>query len=262
LRSDRKSKTGKLITQPFANVIGTIQTDVLVNLLSSHDINNGFFDRFLYVTLDRKVHTERDIYEINSRNEERYHEMINAILDTPRNYDDKGELVPTFLKFEQAAMNRFTDWQINNDMLCNKSKNNRLIGMFKKLDIYCTRFALILAIMDYAIKGKKLLQNKKAHLLIKQKHISEAIELVEYFRNSAKYIFSLLPEYIDIKKQNPKFMTFFSQLPPKFKTRHALEIGNKIKISDRTVANYLRNDVYFKSEVKGFYEKCFIEQEV
>lgn len=55
MRTDRKNKKGKLIEKPFANCIGTIQQDVLVDFLTKNNTNNGFNERLLFITTKKMI---------------------------------------------------------------------------------------------------------------------------------------------------------------------------------------------------------------
>lgn len=253
LRSDRKNNKGKLIKRPFANCVGTIQQDVLINFLAQNDSNNGFNERLLFVTTDQHASPKWNNNEINPDLKEHYTKVIKAIFNNEPSIDTLNK-EPHNLKYSASALEHLMDWQHDNARKMDELGNNQLVGVCKKLEIYAIRFSLILAILEYAERAPKLL--KQCKISVTDKHVKAAIAVTEYFRASAKRILSFKPDTKNTQNLNPRQASFFESLPEQFSCKTALEIGKEQGLSVRTVRNYLDRQ-YFKKIRHGIYKKKF-----
>jgi hypothetical protein len=255
---DRKGRIGKIIRNPIFNCAGTIQTDVLYKFLTENNSNNGFIERILYATINRKLSQKWNTLESNKSLQVEYTKIINRIIESKTEIDEKEEIIPRQLEFDQAATDFLINWQNNNSSHSENTSNNQLVQLNSKLEIYVLRFSLIISVLDYAHSRKKLLENTKAKLIINEDHARKAIALVEYFRDNAKNIFSLIQEPVHLKKLTKKLNNFHELLPTEFSTKKALEVGKDLGISERNVYYYLKSD-YFKQKRQGYYKKRYKE---
>jgi hypothetical protein len=256
IRADRKGKRGAVISAPFANCIGTIQPDVLLNFLNQNNTNNGYNERLLYVTTNQPPNGEWTEFNRNEGLKNEYIKTVLNIFEVPSKLSSDGELEPNMVIFDSTAFQTVMDWQHKNTKLCNSTSDNQLKGVYKKLEIYVIRFSLIMAIMDYAATVPALLRKDDIQLKITQKHTKAAICIAEYFRNSAKNIYALKPKEMTTKNLDKRFLAFFENLSTTFTTERALEIGKELKLAERTVYYYLR-EKYFRKIKRGYFEKTY-----
>lgn len=258
LRKDRMDRQ-EIAPNIFVNVTGTIQTEVLLNFIGGSQANNGFFDRILYVCVDDDTDMKWKNAQLNVQHKETYHQLVQSILEIPLDLDDEGEVVPRKLTFTKNGLERLIQWQHENVEFCKQINDRLLIGIAKKLEIYSGRFALILAIVDYAFKCHKLLTKKDAKIVITETHVEGAICLCRYFLNSARRLITVIPDKNNLKKTNRRFQAFYDKLPSRFDTRTAYNVAAQYNISERSVFNYLASE-YFKKVSHAQYEKRYFKK--
>lgn len=255
-RTDRKGRKGELVENAFANCIGTIQPDVLLTFLNRNNLGNGFNERLLYVTTPESSNGSWTAQQRNSEFKNHYQKLINSIFDIPQRVNAEGDNEPTIIDFTVSAFNAILNWQKQNYEEFMAVSDHNLAGVYKKLDIYVIRFSLIMAVIDFAEKAPLLLQNTDRPIKITEKHCNHAIQIVEYFRNGAKEIFSLKPKDINLKHYDTTLKLFFEELPDLFTTRQAHEVRAKLQMSDRSMYYYL-NTKFFKKYAHGRYHKTY-----
>jgi hypothetical protein len=256
MRIDRKKQESVLISMPFVNSVGTIQTDVLIKFIHSFKDNNGFIDRLLYATASAEVYNSWNDKKPNIKLEEEYHKLIKKITDVKTCYDNNGNVSPKMFRMSTDAFAKIVDWQNENTRICSSTSNPQIVGIYKKLEVYALRFTLIMAVLDYAHKCPTILDNERKKLIATVKHVDAAIKITEYFRNSAKSIIRLVSQKITTVHYNDSFTQFFDALPARFTTRDAILVGNKNGLSERTIFNYLKFDLIIPVG-RGKYQKRY-----
>ncbi|GEM_PF-388873 len=179
IKVNRKSSKPIFIAKPFISVCGTIQTAILDELSKDKMNKNGFTDRILFVFPDDLKKPYFDENEIPQNLIDTYKEIIIRIKNFSAGIDEDGETLFKILDFAQDAKDNFIDWQNYNADLINDYKTPEPIkSMYSKLDVYISRFALILSVLYWACGDDDLKS-------VKLKAVTGAINLVEYFRSSA-----------------------------------------------------------------------------
>ena len=256
MRVDRKKQMGVLLKQPFVNCVGTIQGDVLTKFIASLKDMNGFIDRILFATTTTPPNREWNNLTLNDELEKQYHKVLKNITDADTAYDAEGEIISRTLHFSNGAFTKIMQWQNENTERCRNMNDQQMIGIYNKLELYALRFTLILTVLDYSYKSPSVLRNDKLKIVISERHISDAIRLTEYFRNSANRIMSFVSQRTTTKHYNPRFAKFYEKLPPAFNTHYALKIGRSLGLSPKSVYNYLKHD-WIKNIGRAEYEKCY-----
>lgn len=163
------------IDYSFVSVMGTIQPELL-KAFGLDRIYNGFLDRILFdypVNLQKEYWTEEElpdeIFTI-------YDDIICKLVSLPFT----GE--PSYISFEARAKKKLFEWQRHNTDIAN-SKKNYESGICSKYDTILPRISLILQMLHDICDGKKTVQ-------IDLSNVEKAIDLIEYYRESARRVYA------------------------------------------------------------------------
>lgn len=189
VRINRKGKPPIQINQPFLCVLGGIQVDVLRELGEMAKVNNGFFDRLLFVFPEPILakHSEESIPEELSQQYENIFRFI---------YEKYQSENPLLLGFSAEAAVLWKKWNI---AFCNYKNGPDLapnmVGMLTKIETYIVRFSLIIEILNCAA------ENKVAEEITRES-LHHAIYLGRYFfRNADKVIRSFTSSEVERSMQ-------------------------------------------------------------
>lgn len=247
---DRKGSRSINLPQTFVSVIGTIQNNILMDITTAKNSDNGFTDRVLFVipeNLNKEPWTDNSISDLSIEN---YKKILQFILQKETKLDDKNRIIPDIVPYTDEAYFIAKEWNKMNTDRCNGNKADRIVGVYSKMDIYLSRFALTLQIMFDAVE--RVSTNK-----VDTEAIKGAIEIVEYFIRQAEKI------HIHFKKQtildkNPRLKNFYDSLPEKFETKEAKEIGFELNLNEKAVTRYLSKGTVFLKLSHGNYQKINI----
>jgi len=225
VKVNRKSGIKHLfLKHPFISVIGTIQTALLSEILNGNRTVNGFIDRILFVMPENQEKQKFNDEEIPRYLIENYTNIIKKIFSIECEIIE-NQVKSKILKFADDAKIVFSDWYDYNAELINNEKNEQFKSVYSKLDMYVPRFALILQIMHWSCGYA---DNKEVELFA----LNGAIQLAEYFRNTAKQIRSV--NKVDISDK-----IIAQKLSEKgYSLRHVAEI---MGCSHSQVSNLLKN---------------------
>jgi Protein of unknown function (DUF3987) len=245
---DRKMSDSILITHPFISVAGTIQTALLTEITKENRGRNGFIDRILFVKPPNLIKQGWHDKEMPIELVEKYHSIIDKLISLPTNINEHGQVETTKVRFSPSAREKIFAWVNSiNTPLVNQTDNDDLKGIYTKLEMYVPRFALILHLLEWA-SGDTSQKNE-----IGLESVKGAIELAEYFRNSALEINKEVNNKVDSLPTN--YRNWFDKLSQKFTTNEALTIGKKMDIPHRTVSRFLEREDCFSKIKHGQYEK-------
>lgn len=249
LTKDRKNDDPLLIAEPFISVMGTIQPKLLDQLACGKRRDNGFVDRILFFfpdDLEKRYWSEN---QVSPEVEETYEKIINKALDLKYKRVN-GQDSPQILNLSEPARKLLYVWQQHNTDMCNKANDENLSGMYSKLDIYATRFALILQIMRYICgeAGKKEIDAVS---------VEGAIKMAEYFRKTAVKVHAILNSLDPLDKLPANKRKLCEALPAEFTTENGLTIARNLEISERTFKRLLTNKDLFHRISRGLYERLF-----
>jgi len=246
---DRKTGEPVFIPLPFISVGGTIQNGVLNELAKENRTQNGFIDRILFVIPDnikKEYWSETDICDQVSEN---WQCIISNLLSLSITNDETLNPSPEILKFTPEAKQILFDWQKANTDQSNNSGNEVISGVYSKLEMYAVRLALIIEMMRYACNES----DKKA---ISVEAIQGALRLIEYFKNSAIKVHSIISNDNPLDKHPYDKQALYNALSNTFTTEIGLDVAVSFGVPERTFKRFLTETDLFKKISRGEYEKC------
>ncbi len=173
---NRKSEEPLQITEPFMSICGTIQPEVLNEILSNNNLKeNGFASRFLYVypgNIKKQKYSEKipDISIID-----RYEELIKHCYYLPK-FEQPLTLSP-------EAKSLFIDYaDLITDMV-NNCADNFLRATYSKMEIQVLRISLIIQIVRGIYNN---MEWQKSQISKEAMHYS--IELCKFFTDNVQRI--------------------------------------------------------------------------
>jgi hypothetical protein len=131
----------------------------------------------------------------------------------------------------------------------NQTDNDDLKGIYTKLEMYVPRFSLILHLLEWASGDT----NQKSEIGLES--VNGAIELAEYFRNSAIEINKEVSNKVDNLHENNKRL--YDKLSGIIITSDAVKMGIELGISESTVKRFLSNEAFFVKAGHGKYQKKY-----
>ncbi|HCN83975.1 MAG TPA: hypothetical protein DIT07_10210, partial [Sphingobacteriaceae bacterium] len=142
---NRKSSEPIFIEKPFVSIIGSIQPQVLINLLGNNKIDNGLTHRFLFAFPDNVIREDLSDEDVPEYIEELYQAFINRILISEFVQTDGFPGYKINLSKEGYDAYKIFRRKINETI--NNEKSDAISGIYAKLDTYSLRIALILHVM-------------------------------------------------------------------------------------------------------------------
>ena len=214
---DRASKQEVLhVTNPYFCLIGTIQNQTFNRVFTRDRVENGLLARFIEI-----VHYEEGALlwnlteDLPSDVDTRYEDYVRMMLirrdEIDINYPHEYTLISDAAETLQV-------WQNNHEIqIANRGRDiDRAI--FRKLQIYVLKFALIIQIIadmdSRQVNSDHIVSNKSAIL---------ATVLADYFFRSAKD----LARSVSIEKLSKQENAVYDAFPDKFTSAEGLTIANK-----------------------------------
>ena len=245
---DRRSvESSVFVARSHISVIGSIQLMQLRDLAKGDKGVNGFLDRILFL-LPRKLEKEywsRD--DVSPTIKSRWSATITDLINLEYHVDENGEIQPVILKFTTDAQNKLFEWQRHNTDIANGEFDERLEGIYSKLEIYISRFALLLQMLRWVYR-------EADKTSIDAQSVEGAIVLIEYFRNTA----SIVMDYIygnELEKLSEIQRRLVDALPENFTTAEGVTIALKCGVAERTFKRFICNTQLFRREKQGQYTK-------
>jgi hypothetical protein len=247
IRINRKSSEPTYIPFPFICVAGTIQPGVL-NELAQNRTENGFLDRLLFVVPDnlkKEYWSKKQLDPIFIKN---WEIIINNLLDLSIIEDETFNPQSEILNFTPEAKKLLFEWQRELTDLSNKFENEAISGIYAKIEMYAVRLALILEMMLFACgEGDKQAVGIEA--------VQGALKLVEYFKNSAFKVHSIVSNTSPLDKLPTGKQNIYIALPDTFTTSEGLQIAERMGMVKRTFQRFIKNKELFEKARQGGYEK-------
>jgi len=247
---NRKSSEPIFIEKPFISIIGSIQPQVLINLLGNNKIDNGLTHRFLFAFPDHVIREDLSDDDVPEYIEELYQTCINRILISDFFQADGYPAHKITLSKEGYEAYKIFRRRINETI--NNEKSDAISGIYAKLDTYSLRIALILHVIRTGCKEPEINPYQ-----VSAETFRKAAEVIEYFEHNALKVFKLMEKFRDPLKDYPmEHKIIYYQLPYSFTTSAAWEIA-KEKVSRRTLFNILSDEYLFTKLKHGIYEKIW-----
>lgn len=245
---DRKTGEPVFIPLPFISVAGTIQNGILNELAKESRTKNGFIDRILFVIPDNIQKTCWSETDLNPVIVQNWQNIISNLLNLPITNDETLNPSPEILKFTPDAKRILFEWQKANTDQSNDTENEAVSGIYSKLEMYAVRLALILEMMRFAC-GES---NKQA---VSIEAVQGALKLVEYFKNSAIKVNSIISNTSPLDKHPADKRAIYKALPEIFTTETGLQIAKDLSVKERTFKSFLNEKELFTRISRGKYEK-------
>jgi len=247
---NRKSSEPIFIEKPFVSIIGSIQPQVLINLLGNNKIDNGLTHRFLFAFPDHVIREDLSDDDVPEYIEELYQTCINRILISDFFEADGYPAHKITLSKDGYEAYKVFRRRINETI--NNEKSDAISGIYAKLDTYSLRIALILHVIRTGCKEVEINPYQ-----VSAETFRKAAEVIEYFEHNALKVFKLMEKFRDPLKDYPmEHKIIYYQLPYSFTTSAAWEIA-KEKVSRRTLFNILSDEYLFTKLKHGIYEKIW-----
>lgn len=174
--ANRKSQIIR-IKEPFINVAGGLQPD-LINLFAKENRDmNGFLVRFCHIFPDKAVKPYYNNKVIPDDVKQKYFQYINNLLSLPYNPES-----PEFIFLSDEAQAIYEKWFNGNTEATNNSGEDYLRGVYSKLDIISLRLALTIHFSKWAFTG--VTEEK-----ITPETMQAALDITEYFRITGTKVF-------------------------------------------------------------------------
>ena len=247
------------IEHPCINMIGTTQTKRMGELMKKGYEENGLLDRILF-TLPKvqqlALWTKEEDNSTHHRSAsamEAWQSIISKILtlDYETGEDGTG---PKFhiIDMEEEARDEFIASHNATIQRTNAIEDDNMIeSRPMKAPVHVARIALILQVLRYAC-GESHLQ-----FLTKQA-MHGAIRLMKYFEDS----YCRIRGYVANDACDEPSRELLSTLNDSFTTADALAAGKQLRVTDRTVMNYLKElakNRLIKKIRQGEYQKTVFE---
>ena len=243
------------IENPCINMVGTTQIRRVHELLKKGYEDNGLLDRILFVMpksylMSPWTESEEDDTGSNSASAWKIWEAIMEKVFA-LDYDNDGDAdgnIPHLIGMEAEAKRIFFGWHNNTIERINAISDETLVeSRPMKSPVQVARLALILQVLSYACD--------ESHLqFVTTTAIEGAIRLNDYFEASYRRI----REYVANDACDEPSLELLTLLKDTFTTAEALDAGRQLKVTERTVMNYLRGlagNRLIRKVRQGVYEK-------
>lgn len=245
---DRKTGEPTFIKQPFIPVTGTIQRAVLAELAKDSRSQNGFIDRILFAMPEGLKKTYWSEIDLNPQHRQSWQVILSNLLDLPVNFDATESPIPTVLPYTKEAFALLKEWQRGNTDQCNEAETDAIRGVYSKFEIHVIRLSLILQLLQWST-GES---DKQA---VGIKAVTGAIELAEYFKQTALKVQQLLSNYTPLDSLPTDKQELYQALPPTFTTAYGVELAAQLEIAERTFKRWLNDKELFEKISTGEYKK-------
>ena len=237
------------ISKPYLNLIGGLQPRMLSSAFPIQKLNNGFFQRILFAYPDEAKKECINDNESNPHLMESYCKFIRDYIRNNPISETEGQIDSKVYTWTNEAKEYFYNWQKSNTNLVNENANNIKGEIISKYDNHFVRLALLLQIMRYPNNNN-----------IELEAVAGADELCKYFMKSAFKVLEKIQNPNDyFKTMASNKQSFYSSLNVEFTTAEALIQGDIYKISNRSVKDFLNDNLLFKKQKHGSYRKIIIK---
>lgn len=241
------------IERPFINIVGTMQTTRVHELVDKGYKDNGLLDRIIFVYPSSQEIPDWQMDEDSASSSfEKYstlwENIINRISEIPFTIDENEGIVQNVLNFSPEASAWFTNWRNASIRAVNQIKDDTLVdSRIMKTPVIAARLALVFQILRWACG--------EAHKdFVDIDSTKSAIRLTSYFEDC----FSNIQRFMIMESIEPQKKGLLDLVPSLFTTAEAVQAGKEVGMSERTVM-YVLNDLAAKKVIRkikrGEYEK-------
>ena len=241
------------IEHPFINIVGTMQTTRMHELIGKGYKENGLIDRIIFVYPSSQEISDWQLDEDSSfATFEKYSAMWKSIIDKvvslPFVENENGGNIQNILDFSSEAKAYFTNWRNNAIRTINQIQDDGLVdSRVIKTPMITARLALILQILRWACG--------EVHKdFVDIDSTKSAIALSEYFESC----YSDIQKYMLKASIEPQKKELLDCLSATFTTADAIQAGKEVGLSERSVMYSLvslATNKVIKKVKRGEYEK-------
>lgn len=242
------------VERPFINIVGTMQTTRVHELVDKGYKDNGLLDRIIFVYPSSQEISDWQIDEDSySSSFEKYsslwEDVINKICEIDFSSDESYDgILQNVLNFSQEAGAYFTNWRNSLIKKINHIKDDGLVdSRVMKIPMITARLALVFQILRWACG--------EVHKdFVDIDSTKSAIRLSTYFEEC----YSNIQKFMLMESIEPQRKELLDNVPSIFSTADAIQAGKEVGLSERSVmyalVNLTTNKVIRKIK-RGEYEK-------
>lgn len=242
------------VERPFINIVGTMQTSRVHELVDKGYKDNGLLDRIIFVYPSSQEISDWQIDEDSySSPFEKYsglwEDVINKICEIDFSSDESHDgILQNVLNFSQEAGAYFTEWRNSLIKKINQIKDDGLAdSRVMKIPMITARLALVFQILRWACG--------EVHKdFVDIESTKSAIRLSTYFEEC----YSNIQKFMLMESIEPQRKELLDNVPSIFSTADAIQAGKEVGLSERSVmyalVNLTTNKVIRKIK-RGEYEK-------
>lgn len=213
------------IEHPFINIVGTMQTTRMHELIEKGYKDNGLIDRIIFVYPSSQEISDWQLDEdSSSASFDKYSAMwesiINKVISLPFTETEDNGLTQKILDFSSEAKAFFTNWRNEAIRAVNQIQDDGLVdSRVIKAPMITARLALVLQILRWACDEvhKDFVDIDSA---------KSAIALSEYFENC----YVNIQKYMLRESVEPQKRELLDCLSANFTTADALQAGKEVEI--------------------------------
>jgi DNA-binding XRE family transcriptional regulator len=221
---NRKTQTQR-IREPFVDVAGGLQPDMINLFAKENRDRNGFLVRFCNIYPDK---ADKPFYNdkfIPEHVRQQYFEYIRNLLALQYNPDSNE-----YIYLSDEAHSIYISWFNKNASAINQEKYDYLRGVYSKLDIISLRLALTIHFSKWALTNVN--ENK-----ITPETMKAALDITEYFRITGTKVFQNLQIPEEKVLSNKEVAQYLSSLG-----NSQNQIAEVMKCSQQNVQRFLKNN--------------------
>ena len=241
------------IEHPFINIVGTMQTTRMHELIDKGYKDNGLIDRIIFVYPSTQDISDWTIDDSSSpatfdRCTSTWENIIDKLMELPFSVNEDGQIVQSTLEFSTEAKAYFTNWRNDTIHTVNQIKDDGLVdSRVMKVPMIAARLALVLQILRWA--------SGESHKdFVDIDSTKSAIALSEYF----ELCYTRIQKCMLVESIEPQKKELLDCLPSTFTTADAIQAGKDVGLSERSVmyslVNLVANKIVKKIK-RGEYEK-------
>lgn len=140
------------IEHPFINMVGTMQTTRMHELIDKGYKDNGLIDRIIFVYPSSQEisdwQDEENTFTTFDKYSSMWENIINKVMSLPFIVNEDGEIVPDILDFSSEAKAYFTNWRNDAIHAVNQIQDDGLVdSRIMKAPMITARLALVMQIL-------------------------------------------------------------------------------------------------------------------
>jgi len=181
--------SSSMLYDPFLNIFGGIQPKILTELMTDQLKDNGFWDRFLFISGNFQTGkmTKEDVDNRVKKNYNGYIAGLYELISETEFIKDNGDLFVDYYRMNAEASEAWFDYNSKiEDMISDTSELSASTkSAYSKMATYFGRFILLFHILDnaYTYPFEKLETNE-----VQISSIEKAIKCVKYFMNQYEMV--------------------------------------------------------------------------